>query len=254
MSARAIFRTTAVLIVLSTSITCDTCNVNNLPEFRDTEHLRREGLVNRIAALVPSYTISCAGYVTQWRAYVESRREFNDRYQMYFSIWRRIETSESCSFTKIGENFHPALVPETDTDSTALGTVTLYVSEDERIIAEPGDFVGFRVNHYEVEWPGGQGAMLGNASVMVELNKTDVTVHMWTRPLPHEIPCLDQSYFYGWVEEDNSLPPIAAAPVITMEIRKIHNTYRVKQSTIMVVLVRLIGTQPIQSTHLKHKT
>ena len=189
----------------------EVCGLSGLPEFRDTtEHLQREGLMNRISAIVPSYTFTCAGAVTRWRAHVERRRNRYDRYEMTFSVWR---PADGCTYVRVGENSNSGLAPELDSNGEALGSVTLSVPVEDRFSVEPGDFVGFSVRHYEVEWPSGLELGEGAASVMVE-NRTDISTYAWTAPaLPPTLPCIRE----GIVAMN-----ITAAPVITVDMSKSH--------------------------------
>ena len=193
------------IFLFSTPSICYFCGVDNLPEFRKTGHLQRDGLPSGIAALIPSYNFSCAGHVKQWRAHVERRRNRYDRYDLNFSIWRRTEShGEDCTYKKVGENSYRGLAPEIGENSTILGTVTLNVIEEQRVLVQPGDFVGFQVQHYEVDWLNGQRVKLGVASIMVDLNRTDVLV--WNRPLPFE-----QTRIHAGMFQPHPLP---AAPYI----------------------------------------
>ena len=213
-----------LLIAIATPAICEMCGLENLPEFRDTEHLQREGLQSGTVAIIPSYNFTCAGYVKEWRAHVERRRNRHDRYEMAFSVWRK---TDRCALTKVGENSHVGLAPEVGENGTVLGTVTLHVNEEQRLLVQPGDFVGFQVRHYEVDWPSGNETGPGSASVMVDLNKTDVLV--WIRSLPFDLTCIE-----SW--EVFQPHPLAAAPVIdvSMEMRKQRFVYCILHVSIFV--------------------
>ena len=221
MSTTTLFPIASLLVfALSTQVICDTCEVNDLPEFRDIPgHRLEDGLDGEVSAIVPSYTFSCAGHVAQWRAHVEGRRSRYDRYVLTFSVWRRLQTNEFCSLVKIGENSHPGrLAPETDASNSSLGTVTLNVNKGDQILVEPGDFVGFWVRHYE-----GEGEMVaGAASILTDVNRTDVVVYMSTTPLSSHIGCVDQRSTNAWDIEGipRRITAAVLAPVITMEIRE----------------------------------
>ena len=207
-----------LFVVIATPAICEKCGVENLPEFRDTAHPQRDGLQSGTIALIPSYNFTCAGYISQWRAHVERRRNRYDRYEMSFSVWRR---TEECAVTKVGENYHAGLAPEVDENGTVLGTVMLNVHDGNRILVQPGDFVGFRVRHYEVDWPSGQETGPGSASVMVDLNRTDVLV--WTRPLPFDLNCIESWEVLESVFEPH---PLAAAPVIDVSMEPVWTEMR----------------------------
>lgn len=212
MPARELFRATIglFLLVLSSMVKCQAiCGVDNLPEFRDTEHFQREGLTSKISAVVPSYTFTCAGVVTRWGAHVERRRNRHDRYEMTFSVWR--PAADGCTLAKVGENFHPGLAPEIDEESRELlGSVILYVHKGERFLVEPGDIVGFSVRHYEVEWPSEREVAAGVASVMVDRNRTDIATYVWSTAaaLESTLPCFHEG------------TNVTAAPVISVEMSR----------------------------------
>lgn len=193
--------------------------VDSLPDFRNTGHLQREGLSNGIAAVIPAYNFSCTGRVKQWRAHVERRRNRYDRYKLTFSVWRQTSSSDDCEYQLVGENAHSGLAPELGDNDTALGTVTLNVSAEEQIVVRPGDFVGFKVEHYEVAWPSGRWLGAGAASIMVDLEQTDVLV--WNKQLPFDQTCLRErdldreTEHYSGVFEPTPLP---AAPVIAVMV------------------------------------
>ena len=207
--------------LLLTLVKCqEICGVSDLPPFRDTEHFQREGLINRISAIVPSYTFTCSGVVRRWRAHVERRRNRYDRYELTFSVWR---PADGCTYDKVGENNHSGLAPELDGNGEALGSVTLDVREEDRFSVESGDFVGFSVRHYEVDWPSDREIAEGAASLMVDLNRTDISTYAWiTATLPSTLPCMREG-----VTSIN----ITAAPVISVDMSKFHillpSTYRV---------------------------
>ena len=211
MSASKLVGTTVgfFLLAFSSLAKCQkVCGVSGLPEFRDTQ---REGLMNRISAIVPSYTFTCAGVVTRWRVHVERRRNRYDRYDMTLSVWR---PADGCTYVRVGENSHSGLAPDLDSNGEALGSVTLDVPKEDRFSVEPGDFVGFSVRHYEVEWPSEHELGEGVASVMVNLNRTDISTYAWTAlSLPPILPCIRE----GIVAIN-----ITAAPVITVDMSKSH--------------------------------
>lgn len=212
--------TSLLIFALSCQVICDTCEVNNLPVFRDIpSHGLEDGLDGGISAIIPSYTFNCAGHVAQWRAHVEGRRSRYDRYVLTFSVWRKQKTNEFCAIIKIGENSHLGrLAPDTDGNNSSLGIVTLNVRREDQILAEPGDFVGFQVAHYDEE-----EEMAGAASVMADVNRTDVVVYMSTSSLASHIGCVDQRSLSDWEIEGvtRRITPAVLAPVITMEMREL---------------------------------
>ena len=193
----------------------DFCKVSNLPEFQATElELVTPVEDDRVSVLVPSYTFTCAGNVTEWRARVSGRRNAYDRYDLTFSIWRRKEMNNNCTFENIGRNFHTGLAPEVDTDNTPLGTLTFDVPEDKRVLVQPGDFIGIDVQ-YRVTSP---DILPIPGSILMYTNQTDAMVYIKSYSL-HSTSCINE--LYERVDEVNShhqLSAVAAAPIITMEI------------------------------------
>lgn len=216
----SVFSIASILLIIFTPSICDLCGVENLPEFRSTGHQQRV-LPNQVAALVPSYNFSCAGYVNQWRAHVETQGSDNDRYQITFSVWRRLESrDENCRYAKVGENYNFSLAPEIsiDENGTAFGTLTLNVSSKQRVLVRPGDFVGLQLLHYSwLDSHRGQGAAESyGASVMV-INGTDVT--LWYRKSPFQQACFSENDLVGdSPHTPNQLLPLQAAPVIDVEV------------------------------------
>lgn len=211
-----LFWSASIFLLLSTPSVCDFCGVENLPEFRSMGHLQNDGLPNRVAALIPSYVFSCAGYIKQWRAHVEAWESGNDLYQLTFSVWRRTNRDGNCTYTKVGENrgedVHHGLVPESGT-----GIVTLNVSSEKRVRVQPGDFVGFQSHYYLLGSPGGPGGTESHgASVAVDPNRTNVTV--WYRSSPLEQRCISEEDFVPLSPLSDQLLPLSAAPVIDVAV------------------------------------
>ena len=201
-----------VLVVGASLAKCEeVCGLSNLPEFRDAEQVSH-GLPAKISGIIPSYSFTCAGIVTKWRARVESGQSF-DRYDMTFSVWRTVNSSGTCTYVRVDDNSGSGLVPELGADGEALGSVTLCVHEEDRFSVEVGDFVGFSVRNYEVN---GQGYAEGDASVMVDENTTDLATYVWTTTsLPQTLSCIRE--LPGGVFTVNPFR-LLVAPVITAEI------------------------------------
>ena len=227
MSTSQFFSTAGALFIIflaaPSSVKCggDVCGINGVPEFPLSsgrpQHAtgQEEGLGNKIWALVPSYVFSCPGVVARWRAHVESWRSRYDRYDLKFSVWRRVAESPggTCSYEAVGENSHTALAPEVDAGGAELGYVTLEVSENERFAVEPGDFVGFTVGHYVVDWPSGVVVETGTASLATDRNETGVAVYVWQPPLPSTLPCIASGQ-----QLPERVVSITAAPIITADM------------------------------------
>ena len=83
--------------------------------------------------IIPDYTFSCCGRVTQWGACVED----GGTYEIVFSVYRPSDdpTLSDC-YSLVGMN---VILNGTATD----GCITLNVSVSDQISVEPGDVVGF---------------------------------------------------------------------------------------------------------------
>lgn len=218
MSGSKVLCTASILLLLSAPSLCDFCGVENLPEFWSTRRQQNDGLPNRVAALIPSYIFSCAGYIKQWRAHVENS---SNLYQLTFSVWRRTESQdENCTYANVGENFHHGIAPEIGENGA--GIVTLNVSSEQRVLVQPGDFVGFQSHHNVSGSFSGEGAESHGASVVLDFNRTNVTV--WYRSSPFQQACISEKDLVGkdFVPfsplSPDQLLPLSAAPVIDVAV------------------------------------
>ena len=122
----------------------------NLPHFADLGDQAR--ITHRNQAIVASYEFQCCGSITEWGADVysnpidkhgETPQEIEDtliqRFNLQFQVWRPSPTVESDGcYSLVGEN--------SVTSVTLLGGVIRETpSVAERIVVQPGDVVGFRL-------------------------------------------------------------------------------------------------------------
>ena len=67
------------------------CDVNDLPAFgdstRDSEYIGSQRNADRLQTIIPAYTFTCTGRVTEWRACVDSGAT-SERYYIQFQVWR----------------------------------------------------------------------------------------------------------------------------------------------------------------------
>ena len=133
--------------------------VDNLPEFGNGN--RPDGN-DRFQAIVPAYTFQCTGRVTEWRACVEQGGSANEQYYIQFQVWRpTVEGYELVDYNipldDAGKN--ETNVSNSDVIIEAEGflsppgdrgehCVVLPVRESQQIEVQPGDVVGYYVDHF----------------------------------------------------------------------------------------------------------
>lgn len=103
----------------------------------DNDDYEDRGLDSRIFALVPAYTFTCHGNVTEWGAYVEHP----GRYRIAFQIWRRDPDDPGCYYLE--EENEDSLAETGDGNYT----LSLTVQVEDQIAVQPGDIVGFFVRN-----------------------------------------------------------------------------------------------------------
>ncbi len=141
------------------------CPPANIPTFVDTSRTQLEGPVQ---AIVPSYYFSCYGNVTMWGACIEPGDNREDElYDIYFQVLRAAPQGPEGCYDLVGYNCIERGMGGVDELQRCI--VLEDIPPDDQIQVEPGDVVGFRIEHFNN----------GNASdggVQLVTDKTDVTV------------------------------------------------------------------------------
>ena len=148
------------------------CNVNNLPAFGDSGGSGPPSNpgIDRRQAIVPAYTFQCTGRVTEWRACVQPGGMAREQYYIQFQVWRPTANGVEGCYELVDYNIplDDARQEEMNvSDSTSIieaegylsppeGTsgplhycVVLPVRESQQIEVQPGDVVGYYVNHFK---------------------------------------------------------------------------------------------------------
>ena len=121
-----------IINLLLSTTTGQEC-LQNTPVYRDQGGLAVLRLENDNLYLIPAYTFSCHGNVTQWGACVE-REGGGERYTIIFSVYRPSGPALPNCYSLVGSN---VLADAAPTDSC----VTLDVPVDQ-VSVQPGDVVG----------------------------------------------------------------------------------------------------------------
>ena len=146
------------------------CSVDSLPEFGDSGDNKPPSNPgsDRRQAIVPAYTFQCTGRVTEWRACVQPGGSASEQYYIQFQVWRptangvdgcyelvdyniplddareeEMNISDSTSIIE-AEGF---LSPPGDRNDPLHRCVVLPVRESQQIEVQPGDVVGYYVDH-----------------------------------------------------------------------------------------------------------
>ena len=126
--------------------------MNRLPVFGDTEGRNRPDS-DRFQAIVPAYTFQCSGRVTEWRACVQPGGISSCQYYIQFQVWR--STGIDGCYELVGyntplgdEDSEEFLSPPGDSDDPLHRCVVLPVRESRQIEFQPGDVIGYYVDHF----------------------------------------------------------------------------------------------------------
>ena len=157
----------SLLAILAGELQQEQCSVDRLPDFGDAKR-RRSPERDMFQAIVPAYRFNCSGRVTEWGACVHPGGD-NEEYYIQFQVWRPTGT-EGC-YELVDYNEPPVddrqERSEADSSSTnppgsEYGTlspvdhcVVLTVRENEQIDFQPGDVVGYYVDHLRDRGDGG---------------------------------------------------------------------------------------------------
>ena len=151
------------------------CSVDNLPEFGDTDG-RDTPDTDRFQAIVPAYRFQCAGRVTEWRACVQPGGSAREQYYIQFQVWRptdiggcyklvdyNIPMDEKADYSSNRQQDDDSNEEESDSEDHGIEgflsppgdkndpldhCVVLPVEESQQIEVQPGDIVGYYVDHF----------------------------------------------------------------------------------------------------------
>ena len=167
------------------------CSVDNLPEFGDTDDRDRPDR-DRFQAIVPAYTFQCTGRVTEWRACVWPGGRASEQYYIQFQVWRPTANGVEGCYELVDYNIplddareeemnvsDSTSIIETEGFLSPLGDngpldrcVVLPVRESQQIEVQPGDVVGFYVDHFR----NGDDRTIGGIQ-WIDTVSTAVTIH-----------------------------------------------------------------------------
>ena len=129
----------------------------------------------------------------------------NDRYTIDFEVWRPTETDDCYSF--VGSNYIPDVRP--GLAHNVQSCIVLDVPEDDQIEVEPGDVVGFYVDHIG-----------GSRAVLLDGENYD-DFEMWYRRISNPSQSdLEGSPLCIGEGQNLSIQCTEGAPVITAVIGK----------------------------------
>ena len=204
--------------------------------FGDTED-RNTSDHDRLQAIVPAYTFQCFGRVTEWRACVHPVANVRSQYYIQFQVWRStgidgcyelvgyntpLDADESLVSDSVIMDGDGYLIP--GEDNAPDRCVVLPVRESQQIEFQPGDVIGYYVDHFRRREDRNNGGIQW-------IEGEDVVVH-YKDDLPREdiksqyaigIPNIDPSVcgFPTETSDSHSLSTIASsAPIISLSISK----------------------------------
>jgi len=179
--------------------------VQNLPTFDDQGGGGVERIQPGTQVIIPDYSFTCYGNITQWGAWVE-RPGGNERYTLNFQVWRRSGGGQGTTgcYDLVDNNLFQMLEPED-------GEIVVLVAKEDQIQVRPGDVVGFSVVSSNRQDNG------------VELQRTNdppggrVAVTAWHGPLPLSAGAAASCRIRVGDEDDYELgSSTSAAPIITV--------------------------------------
>ena len=132
------------------------CSVDNLPspfgDRRDDDARSEVPDRDRFQAIVSAYTFQCSGRVTEWRACVQPGGSSSFQYYIQFQVWR--PNGGGCyslvGFNRpVGSDGEDGFLspPGDDSDPLHRCVVLSVTEEDQQIEVQPGDVVGYYVDH-----------------------------------------------------------------------------------------------------------
>ena len=157
--------------------------MNNLPYFVDRSRFNFNYLGrppnDRLQAIIPALSFTCAGRVTEWRACVDHGND-NARYYMQFQVWR--STGVQGCYTLVGSNASPLGAGGMDLSMllqpNSARCVVLPVAENEQIEFQAGDVIGYYADQYKSD-----GTYRTNGGIQVARDNDVVVYHTINVPL-----------------------------------------------------------------------
>ena len=161
------------------------CSVDSLPEFGDSGGDRppTNPGIDRRQAIVPAYTFQCTGRVTEWRACVQPGGMFSEQYYIQFQIWRPTANGVEGCYELVDYNIpldstsileaEGFLSPPEGTSGSLDRCVVLPVRESQQIEFQPGDVVGYYVDHFKDGYDQTDGGIQWISSTAVTVYYTD---------------------------------------------------------------------------------
>ena len=113
--------------------------MQNLPTFADQgggDDVQR--ILPGTQVIIPDYSFTCYGNITQWGAWVERGR--NEEYTLDFQVWRRSGGGQGTTgcYDLVDNNLFQMVNPDN-------GEIVVPVAVEDQIQVRPGDVVGFSV-------------------------------------------------------------------------------------------------------------
>jgi len=166
--------------------------------------------------IIPDYSFTCYGNVTQWGAWVD-RGGGNEEYTLDFQVWRRSEEGQGTTgcYELVDNNLFLAVNPDG-------GEIIVPVAVEDQIQVRPGDVVGFSVVSSSRQDNG-----MDRQDNGVELQDDDgppggdVAVTAWHGPLPMSASAAASCRIQvGNVVGYELRSSTSAAPIITVVVGK----------------------------------
>ena len=155
---------------------------------------------DRFQAIVPAYEFQCSGRVTEWRACVQPGGMGREHYYIQFQVWRPTGAHNGCySLVDYNIPLHHAVEEERNNISNSTNIieaegflnppdeglshcVVLPVRKNKQIEVQPGDVVGYYVDHFRREDDGTNDDRTDGGIQWTE--NSSVTVYYYESPLP----------------------------------------------------------------------
>ena len=218
------------ILLIEIALTCtgqqQQCSVDRLPAFGDIDDRNSVPDRDGFQAIVPAYTFQCSGRVTEWRACVQPGGMASEQYYIQLQVWRSTGI-EGC-YELVGynsplddEGSEGFLSPPGDRNDPLHRCVVLPVRESLQIEFQPGDVIGYYVDHFR------DGADRDDGGIQW-IEGDDVVVH-YRDNLPRED--LKSQYAIGispsvcgFPTENSALYSLStvasSAPIISLSIGK----------------------------------